>query len=711
MGYETIHKELFPLVPLMNYKKIPSIKWNEKENWIKSIEEFQVTIKEKTNFTGFSLLTGSLSGVMVVDIDRNHGDGSVDGLLNFKDFIKDLPSDDKKKILNTYCVATPSGGFHFYFRYKEGLKSRANYIDGVDIRTDGGLIVIPGSKVKLKGKVIEYKGNDDNIQEMPQSLFNKFQEIIKPSKSQKSTQVTTKDISNSYAYEEGKRNQELFREVIGIVSQSSIRDINIINSITQGLNLLKCKPPLEVQEVNTIVNSIIGRLNPSYCNEKGYVDIWELVQYIKQDQPCYKKGNLWYIYNSKKGFYEHMELDQIQRMYFEYPIINKDKTISKAKNFADLLMINSDDERSNQDNKRYINCLNGVIDTESDKLLRHDPNYKLEVQFQGNYNLEWKDRFNNSTFNKFLNDILDESSIITLQETWGLMLSPHTKEVQQCFIYKGEGSNGKSSLFDIQEALIGSDNYISSIGLGDFGKDFDISMAEGKCVNIVRDDDLSGERVSNLFKSMVCGESVKVNRKNRDLTRMSFNIHLFYGLNRLPSASDKSTGFFRRQVIIPFNTSFGTEQEVKEGKRDKIKDPTITQNIIKNELDIVFMWAYEGLKRVMKNNWKLNISKSAQEELEDYREEVDSAYSFFKDNIVLIPNSGVKMLKGEVYEEYKKWCTKEGMIPMSPIHFGRQLSSYGLKTCKSGGKRYYMDLQVKEDIELEEGIFGQKKKA
>ena len=46
--------------------------------------------------------------------------------------------------------------------------------------------------------------------------------------------VSKVNIDNS-TYKEGSRNQELFKEVIGIVSKSSIRDINTISSIAKGL--------------------------------------------------------------------------------------------------------------------------------------------------------------------------------------------------------------------------------------------------------------------------------------------------------------------------------------------------------------------------------------------------------------------------------------------------------------------------------------------
>ncbi|WP_252216937.1 phage/plasmid primase, P4 family [Clostridium sp. CMCC3677] len=390
-------------------------------------------------------------------------------------------------------------------------------------------------------------------------------------------------------------------------------------------------------------------------------------------------------------------------MFFNYVVSADDKRSStKSKNFSDLLMLNSEDAREVHDEKRYINCLSGVIDIEHNKILKHDSSYKTEIQFQAKlitHPKEYEELFNRSEFKKFLDSTLDEGSILTLQESWGLMLSPHAKEVQNCFIYKGFGSNGKSLAFDIQEALINDNNKICGIGLGDFGGDFVISSAEGKHVNIVRDDELSGKTVHKFFKSMVTGEAVTVNRKNKDLVRLGFNITHFFGLNRLPSAADKSTGFFRRPIIIPFNVSFGTDEEVAKGLRDKVKDTQIGQRIIDNELDIVFTWAYEGLQRVKTNKWRVTISKAAESEMEEYREEVDSAYAFYNEIIVKSSLKDHRIEKRKVYSAYLEWCSENRITPMNNVQFGRQLSDIGVKSKVSNSIRYWIDIEL-IDLEL-----------
>ncbi len=275
------------------------------------------------------------------------------------------------------------------------------------------------------------------------------------------------------------------------------------------------------------------------------------------------------------------------------------------------------------------------------------------------------------------------------------MLCPNATKVQQCFIYKGEGSNGKSSLFDIQTALLyDKDKSVCGIGLGQFAGDPHImAMAEGRRINIVRDDTVDG-KIGGVFKSAVCGESVTVNKKHKDHVLMCFNMAWFYGLNRMPVTSDKSYGFFRRPIFIPFNVRFGTEEQVKTGEVDKVGVPGIVEDIISNEMDIVFMWAYEGLKRLKANNWKVTQSEASIQEMEEYKEEADSVYAFYKDKLIRMP--GNKISARELYTRYEEWCFIEKINnPMNATQFGRQMASFGHKKYKTGGKWHFPNINYR----------------
>ena len=88
----------------------------------------------------WGIATGLVSGLLVVDVDVKNGGIGMESLKTIRGMV---PRD-------TYCVSTPSGGFHFYYRLTVPVKSRNGFMSGVDIKADGGYVVGAGSKIDGK---------------------------------------------------------------------------------------------------------------------------------------------------------------------------------------------------------------------------------------------------------------------------------------------------------------------------------------------------------------------------------------------------------------------------------------------------------------------------------------------------------------------------------------------------------------------------------
>ena len=716
-------RKLLPVVPIFNNTNFPSVPWKSEINHIDTIEKLEqqgeyFDYKNKNNeakkgkITGASLLTGEKSGVMVLDLDRNHGTGEVDGVVNYKKLVDslNLSEEDKEKAFNTFTVKTPNGGLHLYFNWKEGLKSDSNNKLSIDLKTSGGLIVAPGSIRKMKDGTYKtytvYK--DVEIQEMPDKLFNellKYFGKVKPVA--KNTKIKTiKSASNNHytVKNEGERDAALFKYLCSMIDYKFFKNEKNLFELAKMYNQCYINPPFDENTVMQKTRQAISYVKKPYCSSTGKVVNGSLVKYILNNNDCYVKGNMFYIYDKNEGIYKYKDSNDLLKMYYDNIVIDEDIDPAKAKKFSDTIMGLGDryTDTFTYEN-RYIACENGIIDSLNNELLEFNHKYKLDCKFNGSYmknRQEYKDKFNQSRFKRFLNDLLDESTISTLQEAWGTILCPNSSKVQQCFIYIGLGSNGKSSLFDIQEALLkDADKSICGISLGAFGDDFILSMAEGKRMNVVRDDAFE-YKISGLFKSCVCGEEVTVNKKHKDYVRIKFNLSWFYGLNTMPITSDKSFGFYRRPILIPFNNRFGSKKDVLEGKADKVAIPGVVEDIINNEMDIVFNWAYEGLQRLILNNWKITQSQEALNKMEEYKEESDTAYAFYKHK--LIKSIGSKISASALYKDYEEYCTIERLKPMNPTQFGRQLKSLGHDKFKSCGNMYFKDLDYIKLIEIDD---------
>ena len=163
------------------------------------------------------------------------------------------------------------------------------------------------------------------------------------------------------------------------------RDIHNLLPYAMMYNQCYINPPLSDQEVENKVNSILSYAKPVYCKDNGKIINGSLVKYVLDKSPSYIKGNMLYIYNEELGIYEYKDTRDQLKLYYDHVIIDEDIDPGKADKFAKTIHSIADNykELFNYEN-RYINCINGVVDTENDELLEFTPQIKLDTKFNGN---------------------------------------------------------------------------------------------------------------------------------------------------------------------------------------------------------------------------------------------------------------------------------------------------------------------------------------
>ncbi|WP_158211776.1 bifunctional DNA primase/polymerase [Alkalihalobacterium alkalinitrilicum] len=134
---DTIHecrKRKWSFIPVKQ-DKLPDFDLLPKENGKKSWKGYQYRLPtpqeriEWESAEGIAVVTGNISGIIILDVDL----GGMESLKG-----KSLPL--------TPCVRTQSGGFHYYYKYpNKPITSKANILNKVDIRGDGGYALLPNT--------------------------------------------------------------------------------------------------------------------------------------------------------------------------------------------------------------------------------------------------------------------------------------------------------------------------------------------------------------------------------------------------------------------------------------------------------------------------------------------------------------------------------------------------------------------------------------
>ena len=212
--------------PLLDWKKYQT----RRPAKIKIIEWFS-----NNSSANIAVITGKISNLVVVDIDPRHGG-----------------SDELFKTIETVKVITGGGGWHYYFLYEKGLKNRTGIRPGIDIRAEGGFVIVPPSSHSSGNKykwIIEPR-NQNPIEPLPafvKDWINKPEEKIYNSNWDKGVLS---------GVNEGSRNNSA-ASVTGKILSRFAQDEWESDAwpLLLGWNT-KNKPPLSEKELRSVFNSI-----------------------------------------------------------------------------------------------------------------------------------------------------------------------------------------------------------------------------------------------------------------------------------------------------------------------------------------------------------------------------------------------------------------------------------------------------------------------
>jgi hypothetical protein len=113
-----------------------------------------------------AIVTGEASNVMVVDVD-------VPALNWWNELLRINPP-----LPETFLVLTPSGGYHYYFRYIPGLTNMNKILgQALDFRSTRGMIIFPGSQ-GTNGEYYKVAGGYENNQPIIADIPNWLLQLL-----------------------------------------------------------------------------------------------------------------------------------------------------------------------------------------------------------------------------------------------------------------------------------------------------------------------------------------------------------------------------------------------------------------------------------------------------------------------------------------------------------------------------------------------------
>lgn len=305
--------------------------------------------------------------------------------------------------------------------------------------------------------------------------------------------------------------------------------------------------------------------------------------------------------------------------------------------------------------KHIINVKNGVLkinfDTGDIVLQKHSSEIKSTIQLDVNYVYD----VSIPNWTNFLNTSLksDEERLF-LQEIMGYAyLNYINGNAENIYFFHGEGGNGKGKIFDIQKSIMTERNILI--------------MNEKQIINTDQNNQFFGFQFNNKL-------NVQVRETNYNFKNLTFIKDLVCGSIQ---QSEKKGSMEMLDTKFCGKVTISTNDTVKlldttQGVRRRAKFLLINEKIekvignlgelLEKEKDGIFMWALEGLKRLIKNDFVHSLPKSHYKLLDTYMTHSNNFLSFIKKYISITPENNI--------DKVKRGISKENLFELFNEEFG-----------------------------------------
>ena len=236
----------------------------------------------------------------------------------------------------------------------------------------------------------------------------------------------------------------------------------------------------------------------------------------------------------------------------------------------------------------------------------------------------------------------------------GYCLIP-TNRGQVMMLLKGNGGEGKSRIGVVMQKMLGSNLKNGSIAKVERSP---FARADLEHELLMVDDDMKLEALqsTHYLKALITAEMpMDLERKGEQSYQGKMYIRfLAFSNGDLESLYDHSDGFYRRQLIL----------SVKKKPPNREDDPFLADKLC-GEIEGIFLWCLEGLRRLQGNNFRFTESSQTKANREDARREADNVLLFLRSEGYIRLRADSTITSANLYAIYCLWCNDNAYKPRS----------------------------------------------
>jgi len=672
LRYAAKCKLVFPLngkVPLKNSRGLYDATMNE------------ATIREMWRLNpgaNIGFPTGSVNGVLVVDIDGPQGEAT---LAELEQQNGPLPP--------TLSVRTGRGR-HFYFRQPSDLKvkSGAGLLGTkLDVKGDGGYVVAPPSiHPETKGRY-EFISDREPADAPPW--------LIEMVRAEARRENPPDDGNASEKVPEGDRNDTL-TSMAGKLRRTGLSQVEIEAALLKA-NEERCDPPLGRSEVCRIAQSIAryepGKLeltkltdaenanrlvacegeNLRYCHEMKRWLVWD--------------GCRWQVDKSQRA---RALMEKTMRQYVQQVAADGDqKQIRFATSCLDTWRITNGLTEAEKklgvnaeelDSHLYLLTFkNGTLNLKTGEFGPHVRQHLITKMVNHDYDP-------NATcprFLEFLERAVGSAAFGYIQKLVGYSLTGDTSEKTFVIVF-GEGDTGKTTflellrdLFSEHATLLQVDTLMERRG-GDGATQEDLAELRGARFATTSELDQERRLSIAMIKRIVQGRGqITAAKKYEHKITFPETHKLWLDTNHLPLIPADEKPVWNRLAIVLF------ENPIPKGQQNK----NMGKELMRDEDKGIIAWAVAGELRRQREG--LDDAPAAFTKAKDqWLDRMDTIKQFIDENCRV--GEGLRVNRNKLYEAYK--ATRGGNYVMLLSKFTQRLEALGFSRTRD--RRYYQGLAL-----------------
>lgn len=332
-----------------------------------------------------------------------------------------------------------------------------------------------------------------------------------------------------------------------------------------------------------------------------------------------------------------------------------------------------------------FNCINGTVDLKTGLLLPHRKSDFITKQSQVRFDPAAKaPRFEQFLVETFASDELTGY----VQRALGYSVTGDVSE-QLLFICIGDGSNGKSTLFNAVRDILGDYAQEASPGLLEAkqnggGANEDVARLKGirLCTTIELNRGVKLDEAK--IKHLTGGDRIAARFLYGHTFEFDPTHKLFIISNHKPHVPASAKAMWRRIVMLPFN------RQVPPHRKDKH-----LPGRLRAEYEGILAWLVRGC--LLWQEQGLANSEEVANATAAYEAEMDVVSKFIDDCCTVDKVATVQA--SVLVRRYHAWCDEVGEVPVDGKAFAKELEARGFTKRKTSGVFKWKGIKMMDDIQ------------